>query len=168
MITVQLPFSIVPLASLILEPAYLASLLVGYFVTLTFTPTCGLSHIIYVTLDAYDRYINMTGAVFDNTTGLPRITPEQSINLKSLFFEINGVTYELIPNAQIWPQALNKHIGGEKNGVYLVVFNLGHVKSGTLDFIIGLTVLERFYSVFDTDNERVGFATTQFTYANIN
>lgn len=168
--TVRLPFSIVPLASLILEPAFLASLLVGYFATLTFTSTCGLSHIIYVTLDAYDRYLDVTGAVFDNRTGIPRITPEQFKKLKSLFFEIDGVTYELIPNAQIWPRALNTLLGGEVDSVYLVVSDLGPEVSGTfkLDFIIGMTVLERFYSVFDTTNERVGLATTRFTYANIN
>ena len=33
---------------------------------------------------------------------------------------------------------------------------------------MGMVVLERLYSVFDTANHRVGFATTQFTNATIN
>ena len=112
----------------------------------------------------------MTGAVFDKATGVPSITPEQYNNLKSLFFEIGGVTYELNANAQIWPRALNTHIGGQQESIYLVLFDLGtrSLSSGTLDFIIGMTALQRIYSVFDTTNARVGLAKTKFTDANIN
>jgi cathepsin E len=74
----------------------------------------------------------------------------------------------LIPNAQIWPRALNTLIGGQANSVYLVVFDLGSDQIGTMDFIMGMVVLERLYSVFDTGNNRVGLATTQFTNATVN
>jgi hypothetical protein len=66
-------------------------------------------------------------------------------------------------NAQIWPRALNPIIGGEKDGIYLVVADLGQVETGGLDFILGIPFLERHYSVYDTTNNRVGLATTQFT-----
>ena len=36
------------------------------------------------------------------------------------------------------------------------------------DFVNGQSFLERFYSVFDTANKRVGFATTSFTTAETN
>ena len=37
-----------------------------------------------------------------------------------------------------------------------------------LNFILGYTFLERFYSVFDTTHSAVGFATTAYTNATTN
>lgn len=59
--------------------------------------------------------------MLDDTTGLLRITYDQLENLQSLYFNVSGSIFELIPNAQIWPRALNKAIGGEPGFVYLVV-----------------------------------------------
>jgi len=47
------------------------------------------------------------------------------------------------------------------------------MKTGTnsgsgLDFIMGFTFLQRFYSVFDTTNSAVGFAATVYTNATTN
>ena len=119
-------------------------------------------------VDAYNRYVNVTGAVYDEQTGLPRITPAQYETLQSLFFDIGDKTYELNANAQIWPRALNSVIGGDDNFIYLVVVNIDPLLSIKLGFIAGMPFLERHYSVFDTGNRRVGFATTPFTYAEIN
>jgi cathepsin E len=47
--------------------------------------------LLLIASDAYNRYVSATGAVFDNATGLLRITSAQLANLKSLFFHINGV-----------------------------------------------------------------------------
>jgi cathepsin E len=52
--------------------------------------------------------------------------------------------------------------------VYLIVNNLGTPTGQGLDFINGFTFLERFYSVFDTTNKRVGFATTPNTNSQLN
>lgn len=119
-------------------------------------------------LDAFDRYRNATGAVIDLETQLLRITPAQFANLKSLFFTIGGSTFELTANAQIWPRALNGFLGGKTDYIYLVVNDIGELTGGGLDFINGYTFLERFYTVFDNTNRRVGFATTSFTMANSN
>ena len=110
----------------------------------------------------------MTGAVYDNNTDLLRITPAQYGNIQSLFFDIGGRQYELNANAQIWPRAFNIDVGGDNSSIYLVVFDLGPEYSLELGFIAGMPFLERYYSVFDTDHSRVGFATTKFTYAEIN
>jgi len=59
-------------------------------------------------------------------------------------------------------------IGGSSSNIYLIVNNIGTPSGSGLDFINGYTFLERFYSVFDTTNNRVGFATTQFTTATTN
>jgi cathepsin E len=110
----------------------------------------------------------VTGAVYDEKADLLRITPAQYKNLQSLFFVISDRQYELNANAQIWPRALDSAEGGEKNSIYLVVFDLGSLLPLNLGFIAGMPFLERYYSVFDADHSRVGFATTPFTYADIN
>lgn len=63
---------------------------------------------------------------------------------------------------------LNTAIGGSPDFVYLVVNDLGAPSGEGLDFIDGMTFLERFYYVFDIANSRVGFATTPFTDATTN
>ena len=65
-------------------------------------------------------------------------------------------------------RALNTAIGGNANSVYLIVGSIGTPSGEGLDFINGMTFLERFYSVFDTANSRVGIANTPFTTATTN
>ena len=81
---------------------------------------------------------------------------------------IYQVTYTLTANAQLWPRSLNTDIGGTTSRIYLIVNDLGSPSGEGLDFINGFGFLERFYSVFDTANKRVGFATTPFTTATTN
>ncbi|KAG5638392.1 hypothetical protein H0H81_000288 [Sphagnurus paluster] len=118
--------------------------------------------------NAYNAYVKATGAVLDNNTGLLRITSANFAKLQSLFFTTNGVTYEFTANAQLWPRSLNTYIGGTTGNIYLIVNNLGTPSGQGLDFINGYAFLERFYSVFDTANKRVGFATTPYTTATTN
>ncbi|CAL1694550.1 unnamed protein product [Somion occarium] len=119
--------------------------------------------------DGFERYQIATGAVLDDdATGLLRLTPAQFANLQSLFFTVNGATFELTANAQAWPRSLNTAIGGDSDSIYLIVGDLGTNSGEGLDFVNGLTFLERFYSVFDTANRRVGLATTSFTHATTN
>ncbi|KAI0649653.1 aspartic proteinase precursor [Trametes meyenii] len=118
--------------------------------------------------DAITAYKAATGAVDDSNTGLLKITQAQFDNLESLFFHIGDNTYEFTANAQIWPRALNTAIGGDADSVYLIVADLGSNSGEGLDFIDGLTFLERFYNVWDVANARVGFATTEFTHATTN
>ncbi|KAI0760884.1 acid protease [Trametes elegans] len=124
--------------------------------------------LILLASDAFATYQNLTGGVPDDATGLLRLTPDQFDNLESLFFHIGNATYEFKPNAQIWPRALNSAIGGQADSVYLIVNDLGSLSGEGLDFIDGMTFLERFYYVFDIANSRVGLATTEFTDATTN
>ncbi|KAK0208931.1 hypothetical protein DFS33DRAFT_1254224, partial [Desarmillaria ectypa] len=100
----------------------------------------------------------------------------QYSNLSSLFFKINGaslapffwyVSYELTPNAQIWPRSLNTAIGGSSSAVYLMN-DIGTNSGEGLDFINGYTFLECYYTIFDTANSRIGFATTSQTHTTTN
>ncbi|KAG1797754.1 acid protease [Suillus plorans] len=124
--------------------------------------------LILIASDAFDKYQSATGATFDETVGLLQISSDQYEKLSSLYFTIGGVTYELTPNAQIWPRSLNTAVGGATDGIYLVVSNTGSPSGSGLDFTNGYCFLERFYSVFDTTNSKVGFATTAYTYATTN
>ena len=91
--------------------------------------------------------------------------------------------FEFTPNAQTWPRSvssfgafelgmslmpticekLNTDIGGDTGSTYLVVGNLGSSSGKGLDFIMGLTFLERFYSAFDSETPQFGIATTAYT-----
>ncbi|KAK7063997.1 aspartic proteinase [Favolaschia claudopus] len=124
--------------------------------------------LIYLATNAFTKYKSATGAVADSATGLLRITSAQFSSLQNLNFVIGGVTYALTPNAQIWPRSLNTAIGGSASSIYLVVADFGSNSGQGLDFINGYAFLERFYSVYDTANKRVGFATTPFTTATTN
>jgi len=124
--------------------------------------------LILIASDAFTRYTRATGAVSDAATGLFRLTTAQFANLQNLNFHINGVTQTLTPNGQIWPRALNTAIGGTTSRVYLIVANLGTPSGEGFDFVNGYTFLERFYTVYDTANSRVGFATTPKTTATTN
>ncbi|KAH0831880.1 acid protease [Lanmaoa asiatica] len=118
--------------------------------------------------DAFQAYQQATGATLDQTTGLLTITEKQYQQLQSIYFNIGGVTYELTPNAQIWPRALNSVLGGQEGQIYLITSDLGSPSGSGLDFINGFGWLQRFYSVFDTGNRQVGLATTPYTNANTN
>ncbi|KAG2361170.1 family A1 protease, partial [Suillus spraguei] len=108
---------------------------------------------------AYDRYQTATGANLD-PNGMLSITLEQYHALQPLAFHINGQIYNLCPNAQIWPRWLNHRIGGAPNGIYLVIKSLNRLTGTGIDFRLGYVFLQRFYSVYDDHNFRIGFATT--------
>lgn len=91
--------------------------------------------LLLIATDAFQAYQKATGAKLDNTTGLLTITEAQFENLQSLFFNIGGTSFELTPNAQIWPRALNSTIGGEEGKIYLVASDLGNQSGQGLDFI---------------------------------
>ncbi|KAJ7849363.1 family A1 protease [Mycena olivaceomarginata] len=145
---------------------------VTYGTTSILASTAGIvdtgSTLIHLATDAFNEYKDATGAVLDATTGLLTITATQYAALQNLNFIIGGVTYALTPNAQIWPRSLNTAIGGSAGSIYLVVIDLGSPSGQGLDFINGYAFLERFYSVHDTGNNRIGLATTPFTDATTN
>jgi cathepsin E len=76
--------------------------------------------------------------------------------------------FSLSPNAQIWPRSLNHRIRAEKDDIYLIIKTLSMPTGAGLDFIIGWTFMQRFYTVLDRDNRKIGFAMTSFTYATTN
>ena len=63
---------------------------------------------------------------------------------------------------------VNTFVGGKEDATYLVVGDVGKVSGNGLDFILGYAFLERFYSVYDTTNGKVGIAQTKDTFAETN
>ncbi|EKM61875.1 uncharacterized protein PHACADRAFT_248776 [Phanerochaete carnosa HHB-10118-sp] len=124
--------------------------------------------LIMIASDAFATYEGLTGGVMDETTGLLMITPTQFANLQSLFFNIGGTAFELTPNAQIFPRALNTAIGGSADDIFLIVGNLGTESGSGMDFINGFAFLERFFFVWDSSTPRAGFAQTPFTFTETN
>ncbi|KAI6132457.1 acid protease [Pisolithus croceorrhizus] len=119
--------------------------------------------LILIATNAFRTYQSVTGGVMDTATGLLRITQSQYTNLQTLSFHVDTQTYDLIPNAQIWPRSLNTAIGGSSSYVYLVVADIGTPSGSGMDFANGYAFLERYYSIYDTTNARVGFAATSYT-----
>ncbi|THH09752.1 hypothetical protein EW146_g8592 [Bondarzewia mesenterica] len=124
--------------------------------------------LVLIASDAFAVYQKATGGTMDESTGLLTLTESQFSKLQSLFFNIGGVSYELTANAQIWPRSLNSTLGGADNKIYLIVSDLGSQSGQGLDFINGFSFLQRFYSVYDTTNSRVGLAKTAFTNSETN
>ncbi|KAG0304835.1 hypothetical protein BGZ98_004958 [Dissophora globulifera] len=116
--------------------------------------------------DAFQKFQEATGATPDEATGL--LTVPSADTLESLFFQVDEVRYEITPNALIWPRAFNSIIGGKAGSTYLVVGDHGSPSGSGIDFVIGYSILRRFYTVLDTGNHRIGIATTPHTHDNTN
>jgi len=124
--------------------------------------------LLLIATNAFQAYQKATGGVLNPTTSLLKITADQFSALQSLFFHIGGTTFEFTANAQIWPRQFNAAIGGDAASIYLIVADIGTNSGAGLDFVNGYVFLQRFYSVYDTTNNRVGIATTPNTADNTN
>jgi len=127
----------------------------------------GTSMILLAT-DAFKAYQQATGATLDDKIGMLKLPNDQYSQLQPLNFNIGGITLTLIPNAQIWPRQLNERLGGDDDHVYLVLGDLGSSGSQGMAFIMGYAFLERFYTVYDSAESRIGFATTKYTQSESN
>ncbi|CAE7154039.1 unnamed protein product [Rhizoctonia solani] len=125
--------------------------------------------LIYITPQAFEAYSkSIRGSRFDESTQLLEIPKESVGELKSLFFVINGVSYEFTPNAQLLPRSLNVKVRGKANAYYSLIGSLtdDEVEVG-VNFINGYVFSHRFYTAYDVSNSKIGFATTSSTYANV-
>ncbi|KAG9312020.1 aspartic peptidase domain-containing protein [Chiua virens] len=145
---------------------------ISYGNTTILSSTAGIidtgTTLILIATDAFQQYQSLTNATLDSTTGLLTITSAQYDNLQTLFFNIGNTSYGLTPNAQIWPRSLNSAIGGDSSAIYLVVNDIGSTSGSGFDFCNGYAFLQRFYTVFDTTNRRVGIAETVYTTSDTN
>ncbi|KAG2078836.1 acid protease [Suillus decipiens] len=123
---------------------------------------------LYLASDAYERYRAATGGILNPANGLLQISLQQYHQLADLEFHMSGRIYRLVPNAQIWPRSLNYNINGGLNDIFLIVKALETPTGAGKDFVLGYVFLQRFFTVFDGDKRRVGFARTTFTDVVVN
>ncbi|KAG2073297.1 aspartic proteinase from Irpex Lacteus [Suillus decipiens] len=125
--------------------------------------------LIGIATEAFVLYKAATGGEYHEATELLVISDHQYNALQDLKFNIHGETYTLTRNGQIWPRSLNTMIHGEAGSIYLIVTDFGKgIGEGDYDFVNGYVFMQRFYTVFDTTNHQVGFATTPYTDADTN
>ncbi|KAG2078618.1 family A1 protease [Suillus decipiens] len=135
--------------------------------------TVGIVHsshvLIAIATEAFQLYEAATGGQFDPVTELLVITNNQYNALQTLDFHIGAQIFTLIPNAQIWPRALNTRMGGQQDLIYLIVRDLGtRIGEGNFDIVSGYVFMQRFYTIFQGLGGRVCFSETQFTLADTN
>ncbi|KIJ21176.1 hypothetical protein PAXINDRAFT_107055 [Paxillus involutus ATCC 200175] len=100
------------------------------------------------------------GAKLDPSTGLIEIPKSSVASMQPLDFAIGGSVFSMDVAAQLIPTDQNTAWGGVGSKQYGILANLGSPSGEGLDFIIGQKFMERYYAVFDTDSNRVGFAQT--------
>ena len=69
----------------------------------------------------YDKYVNVTGAQYDQTVGLLYVNETQFAKFDNFYVTVNGHSFPLIPDAQRLPASLNSQFNGAADRVYLVV-----------------------------------------------
>lgn len=109
--------------------------------------------LIYIPTSAYNAFLSAAGGTSDSSSGLAAFTrkPTQNFNIK-----FGSTTYSLTPDQYLIPQAQYSNFGVSSGKYYSWITDGGNSGVNT---IIGQKFLENYYSVFDTTNQRIGFAT---------
>jgi hypothetical protein len=111
--------------------------------------------------DFFAKYLDaIPGAYFDTSVGLTVIPSSSVANMNHLNFTIGGHVFSLDTAAQLIPLDQNTIWGGQTGVQYGVVSKFGANSGAGLDFIIGQKFMEKYYVIFDADENRVGFAYT--------
>lgn len=120
--------------------------------------------LIYIADNWYQTYQDsIPGAYYDENFGMIVIPPASVPLLQPFTFYIGRSAFTLDATAQLLPTDQNAAWGGASGVQYGYIGPIGADSGTGLDFIIGQKFMERFYAVFDTANERVGFAYTDHT-----
>lgn len=109
--------------------------------------------LIYIPTAAYNKFLSATGGKTDSSSGLAVFTTKPTSNFGITF---GSTTYNLTPAQYLVPTAQYSYYGLTSGKYYAWINNGG---SSGVNTIIGQKFLENYYSVFDTTNSRIGFAT---------
>ncbi|KAK7420549.1 hypothetical protein QQX98_002748 [Neonectria punicea] len=109
--------------------------------------------LIYIPTSAYNKFLSAAGGKTDSSSGLAVFTTKPTSNFGIKF---GSTTYTLTPAQYLVPTAQYSYYG-LTSGKYYAWINDGG--SSGVNTIIGQKFLENYYSVYDTTNSRIGFAT---------
>ncbi|KZP23602.1 acid protease [Athelia psychrophila] len=109
--------------------------------------------LIYIPTSAYNKFLSAANGATDSTTGLAKFTSKPT---DTFSFTIGGTKLSLTPAQYLVPSAQYSNFGISGSDYYSWIGDGG---ASSVDFIIGQKFLENYYSVFDTANKQVGFAT---------
>lgn len=109
--------------------------------------------LIYIPTTAYNKFLSAAGGRTDSSSGLAVFTTKPTANFGITF---GSTKYTLTPAQYLVPTAQYSYYG-LSSGKYYSWINDGG--SSGVNTIIGQKFLENYYSVFDTTNSRIGFAT---------
>jgi hypothetical protein len=109
--------------------------------------------LIYIPTSAYNKFLSAAGGKTDSNTGLAKFTKKPT---GTFAFTIGGTSFTLSPAQYLVPAAQASNFGVPSSGYYSYIGDGG---ASSVNFIIGQKFLENYYSVYDSTNGRVGFAT---------
>lgn len=109
--------------------------------------------LIYIPTAAYKKFLTASGGKSDTSSGLAMFTTKPTANFAIKF---GSTTYTLTPAQYLVPTAQYANFG-LTTGKYYAWINDGGASG--VNTIIGQKFLEVYYSVYDTTNSRIGFAT---------
>ncbi|PQK13592.1 hypothetical protein BB8028_0004g05230 [Beauveria bassiana] len=109
--------------------------------------------LIYIPSAAYAKYLSASGGKTDTNTGLVSYTTKPTANFG---IKIGATTYNLTPAQYLVPTSQYGFFGLPAGKYYSWIANGG---TGSVNTVIGQKFLENYYSVYDTTNARIGFAT---------
>lgn len=111
--------------------------------------------LIYIPTSAYNRFLSAAGGSTDSNSGLASFSTKPTANFAIKF---GSTTYTLTPAQYLVPTAQYSEFG-LRSGKYYAWINDGG--SSGVNCIVGQKFLENYYSVYDTTNRRIGFATAR-------
>lgn len=109
--------------------------------------------LLYIPSSAYTRFLSASGGTTDAGSGLASFTTRPTANFTITF---GSTTYALTPAQYLVPTAQYAGFQLRPGKAYSWISDGG---GAGVNCIIGQKFLENYYSVYDTTNSRIGFAT---------
>ncbi|KAN0080201.1 Aspartic peptidase domain containing protein [Tylopilus felleus] len=114
--------------------------------------------------DLFQVYVDtIPGAEFIKKTGLIEIPPSYVEHMQELHFKFGDHTFTLDGESQLLPQSMNTELGGDVGKHYGIIGPIGHFAGDVndVDFVLGIPFMRKYYTVYDADKRRIGFAPSQ-------
>ncbi|KAF8317082.1 acid protease [Clavulina sp. PMI_390] len=112
--------------------------------------------LILIPMTAFDAFLLAAGGTTDSASGLAKFSKRPTGNF---IISVKGDAFPLTPDQYLVPAAQYNNLGLATGSYYAWIASGGMENIVDVSFIIGQKFLENYYSVYDTTNEQIGFAT---------